>query len=243
MAKKEWQKYASILKNLFSLETSPVAVACIKGKIPKKPHAEKVRICRAILDASRGGSIYINKHNNICFGASWHLGFHPVKNPRLRDMFKRFTVEKELLFSSDDAAEKMFTQMEEAPDNADSYFVLAPAEGAEFQPQLFIFLVNPEEASRLLTLITFSDGVMPKIKLGGPTCRMAITYPVFSQEVNISFYDYTARVISKVKKDKLIVSVPYSRIPEIIKNIDRCSGGKAKAELSFKKSVPPSRKS
>jgi len=194
------------------------------------------------LDASEGKLIYIGKGNNDCFGASWHLGFHPIKNPRLKEIFKRFTVETEKIFSSDQAAERFISEMDEPPDNTDAYFVLSPAEKAEFQPQLFIFLINPQDASRLLTLITFSDGVMPKIKLGGPTCRMGITYPLFLDEVNISFYDYTSRISSKVKKDKLIVSVPYSRIPQIIGSIEGCSAGSARVDLSFRKSAPSPKK-
>jgi len=244
MTDKQWQKYALRLKELLALENSPVATSCFKGQIPKEHSAGKVRICRAILDASEGKLIYIGKGNNDCFGASWHLGFRSVnKIRRLKEIFKKFTVETEKIFSCGEAAERLFAQMEEPPDNKDNYFALAPAEKAEFFPELIIFVVNPQEASRLLTLLTFSDGIMPKIKIGGPTCRMSITYPLLSREVNISFYDYTSRIISKIKKDKLIVSVPYSKVPEIVKNIDRCSAGKAKVGLALKRSTHSSRRS
>jgi uncharacterized protein (DUF169 family) len=122
-------------------------------------------------------------------------------------------------------------QIEEAPDNTESFFVLSPLEAAEFKPQVVIFIVNSEAASRLLTFATFMDGSMPKIKIGGPTCRLSIIYPMVTGQVNISFYDYTARKLCKVDKDKLLVSMPYSRIPEIIQNIDKCSAGRAKVEF------------
>lgn len=241
MTDKQWQKNALRLKELLTLENSPVALSCFKGQMPGEHSAGKVRICRAILDASEGKLIYVSKGNNDCFGASWHLGFRSVNNQRLKEIFKKFTVETEKIFSSGEAAERLFAQMEEPPDNKDNYFALAPAEKAEFQPQLIIFVVNPQEASRLLTLLTFSDGIMPKIKIGGPTCRMSITYPLLCRQVNISFYDYTSRIASKVKKDKLIVSVPYSRIPQIIESIAGCSAGSAKVDVSVRKSAPSSK--
>jgi uncharacterized protein (DUF169 family) len=104
-------------------------------------------------------------------------------------------------------------------------------EKAESQPQLVIFICNAEQACRLLTFVTFFDGRMPAIKLGGPTCRMSIIYPLQSGEVNISFYDYTARKLCHVEKDKLLISIPYQLIPQMIENLDTCSGGRAKVEF------------
>jgi uncharacterized protein (DUF169 family) len=140
-------------------------------------------------------------------------------------------VEGEKLFCSYEALDVLMSQMEEVPDNANSYFLLSPMEKAEFLPELVIFIVNAEAACRILTLVTFIDGIMPKIKIGGPTCRMGIIYPLLTDEVNISFYDYTARKMCNLEKDKLIISVPYKRMPRIMESIDKCSAGKAKIEF------------
>lgn len=120
--------------------------------------------------------------------------------------------------------------MEITPDNANSFFLLSAMEACEIKPELVIFICNAEAACRLLTLAIFIDGVMPKIKIGGPTCRMGIIYPLLTGEVNISFYDYTARKICNVEKDKLLVSIPYEKIPLIVESIDKCSAGRAKIE-------------
>jgi len=230
MQKKEWQDYSLVLKELLSLEYSPVAISCLKEPL-LKDSLKKARICRAILDAGKGTISQLDKTNNTCFGASWHLGFNRIKDAKILDMIKKFVVEGEKLFCSYQALDTLLTQMEEPPDNSNSYFVLAPLEKAEFKPQLVIFAVNAEAACQLLTLVTFLDGVMPKIKIGGPTCRMSIIYPLLTEEVNISFYDYTARKMCNVQKDKLLVSIPYKKIPAIIEAIDKCSAGKAKIEF------------
>ena len=230
MNKKEWQDYSLILKDLLNLEFRPVAVSCRKEPLLRSPD-KKVRICRAILDAGKGEILQVAKENNACFGAGWHLGFYRMKDPKIRDMVRKFVVEGEKLFSSYEALDKLIEQMEEVPDNSDSYFILSPLEKAEFKPDIVIFICNAEGACRLLTLAIFPDGLMPKIKIGGPTCRLSIIYPLVSGELNLSFYDYTSRKTCNVEKDKLLISIPYKKIPQIIQSIDRCSAGRAKIEF------------
>jgi len=227
--KKEWQQFSLELKELLGLEFSPVAINCLKKPL-SGPQEKKLRICRAILDAGKGQALQIDKNNNACFGAAWHLGFHQLKDKKTVDMVKKFVVEGEKLFCSYQALDKLISQMEEVPDNADSCFLLSPLESSQLEPQLVIFVCNAEAACRLLTLGIFLDGIMPKIKIGGPTCRMAIISPLLTQEINLSFYDYTARKICNVDKDKLLVAIPYHKIPLLIENIDKCSAGKAKIE-------------
>jgi len=230
MDKKEWQDYGLALKELLQLEYSPVAVSCLKGS-PLSGAEKKVRICRAILDAGKGEALQVGKENNACFGAGWHLGFHQIKDPKIINMIRKFVVEGEKLFCSYAALDNLFSQMGEVPDNSHAYFVLSPLEKCEFKPELVIFIANAEASCRLLTLVTFIDGIIPKIKIGGPTCRMSIIYPLVTGEVNISFYDHTARKMCNVEKDKLLISIPYQKIPKIIEGIDKCSAGRAKIEF------------
>ncbi|MDD5044808.1 MAG: DUF169 domain-containing protein [Candidatus Omnitrophica bacterium] len=227
MEKKDWQAHGLALKEVLALEYSPVAISCRKA--PASPGVKKkARICRAILDAARGEAIEIDKTNNVCMGAGWHLGFTPITDMARAEIFKKILVEKEKLFSSIEALDKMISQMPPAPDNRDAYFSLAPLEKSEFKPELVIFVVNPEAACKVLTLATYTDGAMPEIKIGGPVCRLGIIYPLVTGEVNISFYDHTARKICHVEKDKLLISVPYEKILKMVESLDTCSAGRAK---------------
>jgi len=230
MDKKEWQNYSLILKDLLNLEYSPVALSCVKEALLSQSD-KKVRICRTILDAGRGETFQIGNENNACFGASWHLGFQKIKDPKVINMIKKFVVEGEKLFCSYEALDNLISQMEEVPDNSHSYFILCPMEKAEIDPGLVIFICDANAACRLLTLATFIDGAMPKIKIGGPTCRMAVIYPLVTGELNVSFYDYTARKMCNVEKDKLLITIPYKKIPGIMGSIDTCSAGRAKIEF------------
>lgn len=226
---REWQEHALTLKELLHLETSPVAVSCLKRR-PETVLDKQHRICRAILDAAKGRDSMICRDNNACFGASWHLGFKKLDDPKIQKLIRNFVVEGEKLFSSHRALETLISQMPEVPDNRESCFVLSAMEKADYEPEVVVFVCNPEQACRLLTFITFAEGKMPGLKVGGPTCRLAIMYPLLSGETNISFYDYTSRKMCGVEKDKLLVSIPYARIPQMVSNIDKCSAGTAKIE-------------
>jgi len=229
MGAKQWQKYGETLKDLLGLELSPVALRRQEEPLIE-PGDKKVRVCRAILRVGEGETVQISKENNACFGAAWHMGFRKMNDPKVKGMIEKFVVEGEKLFASYEALDTLLSQMEDVPDNSSSYFLLSPLEKAEFEPELVIFICDADAACRLLTLATFSDGVMPKIKIGGPTCRMAITYPLVTGELNISFYDYTARKMCKVERDKLLISIPYGKLPQIVESIDVCSAGRAKIE-------------
>ncbi|MDD5565271.1 MAG: DUF169 domain-containing protein [Candidatus Omnitrophica bacterium] len=227
---KEWLDYGTTLVKSLQLELSPVSVSRIPSAQCMQPPGEKVRICRAFLDASKGKTIVVNKANNSCFGASWHLGFHKMDDPKIAGMVKKFVVEGEKLFCSYAALDTLMAQIGEVQDNSGISFLLAPLEKAREQPELVLFVCNAEEACRLLTLCVFLDGKMPKIKIGGPTCRMAVMYPLTEKETNLSFYDYTARKLCNVEKDKLLLSIPYERIPAMVEAIEKCSAGTAKIE-------------
>jgi uncharacterized protein (DUF169 family) len=229
MDKSEWQDHSKVLSELLDLQYSPVAVARLEEPLLES-FDRKLRVCKAILHAGTGETLQISKENNQCFGAAWHMGFHKLKDPKIVNMIRKFVVEGEKLFSSYEALDNVMSQMDEVPDCADCYFALCPLEKAEFEPELVIFICDAMAACRLLTLAIFPDGVMPKIKIGGPTCRMVITYPLVTGEVNLSFYDYTARKMCNVENDKLLLSIPYKRMPEMIDGIDKCSAGRAKVE-------------
>jgi uncharacterized protein (DUF169 family) len=229
MDKKEWQDYSLILKELLSLEYSPIALSCLKDPLLNDSE-KKVRICRAILDAGKGQTQRVDKINNACRGAALHLGFRKT-DQNIEAVIKEFVVEEEKLLCSYRAFENLRSQMEAPPDNRHSYFILSPMEKANTQPQLALFVVNAESSCRLLTLAIFLDGAMPKIKIGGPTCWMNITYPLLTGEINLSFYDYTARKMCNLEKDKLLITIPYAKIPKMIEGIDKCSAGSAKTEF------------
>ena len=104
-------------------------------------------------------------------------------------------------------------------------------EKAELMPDLALFIVNAEQACRLIQLATYSDGISPKTEMVGSGCHMAVAYPLVSGEINVTFLDWTARRSKSYKPDELIVTVPWHRLPGIVEAIDVCSAGTAKLDI------------
>ncbi len=154
MEKRQWHDFSFLLREVFSLETSPVAVKLIK-QTKQIDGQGKIRVCRAILDTAKGKTHFLYKENNACFGAAWHMGFHQIKNPKVREMTRKFVVEGEKLFASHEALDNLMSQFEEVPDNSGAYFLLSPLEVIEEEPDIVIFVCNAEAASRILTFVTF----------------------------------------------------------------------------------------
>jgi len=199
-----------------------VAVAYLTQAQVKSPAQKSRPICQAIIDAAKGRTVCISKETNPCFGAGWHLGFGPTHSKRLEGLVKKFVVTKEKLFCSEEAAGSVLSQFGEIPDSRGKVFCLTPLHRASYQPDVLLFLVDALTACRLLSLALFEGGQMPQIKIGGPTCRMSIVYPLVTGEINVCFFDYTSRILCKVARDKLLVSVPYARLASMLANSSRC---------------------
>lgn len=224
-----WRQYAEKLMEVLRLEANPVAVTY--SMVPAEGAKEgRYWVCGAMQEAADGAIINLTKENSACQGGTWHLGLGPRPTGERDKALKKFLVEGEKLFCSIATFHRTMTLSAQPPLGLADYVVLSPLGKAPFQPDLVLFLCNAEQACRILTLATYDTGISPKTELVGSACHMAITYPLVSGEINVSFLDYTARKMKKYKADQLFVSVPYYRMAAIVENIPLCTAGTAKTE-------------
>lgn len=224
-----WKDYSERLKEVLRLKGSPVAISY---SMDPTEGAKKGKhwVCRALQEATDGAIINLTKENSACHGGTWHLGLGPRPTGEMDKALKKFLVGGEKLFCSIATFHRAMTLTAQPPLGLADCVVIAPLEKAELKPDLVLFLCNAEQACRILTLATYDTGVSPKTELVGSACHMAITYPLVSGEVNVSFMDYTARKMRGYKPDELFVSVPYHRMAGIIESIPLCTAGTAKTE-------------
>lgn len=225
-----WQEYSKRLKEVLGLKGSPIAVSY--SMVPASGAKQgKYMVCQALPDARDGAIINLSKESCACPGGVWHLGLAPRPSGEMDKFLKKFLVEGEKLFCSIATFHRCIALTTQPPLGLSEYVVLSPLEKAEIAPDLVVFLCNPEQACRLITLATYPDGIPPKTEIVGSACHMAIAYPIVSGELNISFLDYTARKYQNYKPDELFVSIPYHKMPGLMDSIDLCSAGTAKVEL------------
>ena len=224
-----WNEYADELKAVLALEGNPIAVTF--SMVPADGAEQgKHWVCSALQKAAQGAIINLNRENSACHGGTWHLGLGPKPTGEMDKALKKFLVGGEKLFCSIATFHRAMTLGAQPPLGLADHVVLSPLNKAQFKPDIVLFLCNAEQACRILSLATFNDGISPKTEMVGSACHMAITYPLVSGEINVSFLDYTARKMKKYQREELFVSVPYHRMAGIMESIPFCTAGTAKAE-------------
>jgi uncharacterized protein (DUF169 family) len=225
----EWRQYAERLKEVLKLKGSPVAVTY--SMKPAAGTAEaKAWACRALLGARDGNTFCLSKDTSSCPGGTWHLGLGPPPTGDAGKALKKFLVHGEKLFCSIATFHRAVHLTTDPPLGLADYVIFSPLEMADQKPDLVVFLCNPEQACRLLTLAQYATGVPPRTEMGGSTCHMVVAYPIVSGEINVSLLDYTSRRLQKFAEDELAVSIPYPHMGHVVGSIESCSAGTASIE-------------
>ena len=211
----EWKTYTQKLAPLLGLRGSPIAVTY---SMEPDPRAQEDRywVCQALQRAREGEILDLSRQTSACGGGTFHLGLGPRPTGEADVALKKFLVHGEKLFCSLATLQRVRSLTMPPPLGLADHILMAPLEQAEKRPDLVIFLINTEQACRLLTLATFMDGIPPKIELAGAACYTTITYPLISGEINLSLLDYTARRMRRFASDELFLTVPFHKMPNLM---------------------------
>lgn len=225
----EWRGYTQKLNPVLGLRGSPIAVTYslepdLRGK------EGRYWVCQALQHAREGEIFDLSRESSACGGGTFHLGLGPRPTGEAEVALKKFLIQGEKLFCSLAALQRVRSLTPPPPLGLADHILIAPLEAAEQRPDLVIFLVNPEQACRLLTLATFMDGIPPKVQMMGAACYSTITYPLISGEINLSLLDYTARRMRRFAPDELFLTIPFHKMPNLVESLPHCAAGTAEIE-------------
>jgi len=226
----EWNEYATQVHDLLGLKGNAVAITYSMDG-PSASEGGKHRVCDAFVLASQGGVIDITQSTSGCPGGTWHLGLGERPTGEADRALKEFLVDGEKLFCSIATFHRTQALTAPPPLGLADHVILSPMDKAEFRPDIVLFICNPLQACRLVTLDGYDTGIPPRIEMSGSACHQAVAYPVVTGELNVSFMDYTARRMCQYEPEDLIVSIPYHRFLGVIRSIDHCTAGRAKMEV------------
>ncbi|HHY37480.1 MAG TPA: DUF169 domain-containing protein [Clostridia bacterium] len=229
----KWQDYGKTLKEVLQLEGSPVAVTYTDEPV-SNDSSKGYAVCGAIAAARRGEVINLSAANCSCLGGSGHVGLAP-RSPEAFSKLKKFLVEGEKLRGSYAAFWRSGNlSSSHPPVGLGRYIVFSPLERAALKPDLVLFVVNAETASRLLALANYEPGMPIRVELTGSTCATAITIPLATGNINLSLIDTSSRkLVPEFKAEELIFTVPYFRLQLLVESIPCCTAGTAEMGMSF----------
>jgi uncharacterized protein (DUF169 family) len=221
-----FKEQSDIFKQTFSFKNEPLAITFTNDEVSSGKY-EKTSICRALKLAAQGECYVIDEDVSTCPGGSRYCGFTEVISRDQKRRLQKFLTKGEKLTGSIVTFERMQKLSVEPPTGLADRIIICPLEKTEQRPDMILFLVDPEQACRLITLDTYWDGLSPKQQIIGALCHTAISYTIMTGNTNISMGDWTARHHQGFDSNILFLSVPYERLTNIIKAIPHCSAGEA----------------
>lgn len=190
-------------------------------KVPDNVYEPSVplRHCQAITVARRGNSLYMPPSKHACPDGAAIMGLIPM-SPKLRSgelylLFKKLpTLE---------CAQKMIATRQEFDPGTYTATVMAPLEDAEFEPDVVIFTLYPEQMMWLCCAASYSTGERHAFHTSGynSTCADLTVQVIRNQKMNISFGCYGARAISDISDFEAYVSVPYQQLNTLVESLEK----------------------
>lgn len=210
-----------ILKDTLSLRWDPVAVRMMRPGEERPPQTVQpsipLRHCQSIIVARRGNCLYMPARSHACPDGSGILGLVEM-SPKLRsgDLYLLFKKMPNL-----ETAKKMISSRPEFSAGSYEATLLAPLDKAEFEPDVVIFTLWPEQAMWLCCAHTYATGERQNFKTSGfnSTCADLVIQPMKTGEINISFGCYGARASSEIDDFELYLAVPTPLLEPIVQSL------------------------
>ena len=226
----EWQGWAAQLTQLLGLKTAPVGVTYADTP-PVGASGQKCRVCGALRAAAAGAVIDLSRENSTCPGGSMYLGLSSQPPERARTL-REFLIHGEKLMSCPTAIYRSsFLSKVKPPFGLADHVVLSPLASAELAPDVSVFVCDAQQAARLISLAYYETGMPMSCDPTGAQCKSVITYPLVTNQVNVSFGDITARRSEKYGDDEMFVTLPLSHLRSVVASIPHSTAGTARAEM------------
>ncbi|NLP43373.1 MAG: 4Fe-4S binding protein [Peptococcaceae bacterium] len=218
-----YQEMTKILKEALNLRWDPVAVRLMRpgeeqpaGTIePSIP----LRHCQSLKIARRGNSLYMPPRSHACPDGSGILGLTEM-SAKLRsgDLYLLF---KKL--PSLEIAQKMIASRPEFPAGSYEATLVAPLDEAQFDPDVVIFTLYPEQAMWLCCAQTYATGERQNFQTSGfnSACADLVVKTMKNGQMNISFGCYGARASSDINDFELYLSIPVAQLEAIVQALQK----------------------
>ena len=214
---------SEIFKQTLTLRWSPVAVRLMRPneEIPEgiMEPPTPLRYCQSIIVARRGNCLYIPARKHACPDGAGILGITEMsaklKSGDLYLLFKKLP--------NIECAQKMIASRPEFDPGTHTATLVAPLEMANFEPDVVIFTLWPEQAMWMCCAKTYATGERQIFHTSGynSTCADLTVQVMKSGEMNVSFGCYGGRASTEIDDFEQYVSVPYNQLTILAESLKK----------------------
>lgn len=212
------------LKNILNLEREPVGVKFIKDSdkaIFKNDYDgnTKTRYCQALMRAGNGESIMITSENISCPASAAAFGLKPL--PEILSSGKMLL--NMGLFETLEAGKKAMEGMTRLNYGDYSAVILSPLDKMEIEPDVVVIESTPEHLMWLSLASIYETGERLHFDsaLFQATCVDSTVIPFVTQKLNSTLGCYGCREATNIKDEENLIGIPYSKLSDILKNLEQ----------------------
>lgn len=223
----DFVKQVSRIAEMIQMKGYPVGIKyCDKTEEEQYVQCKEKKqlLCQSIQDARYGEKILVTAESNKCRGGSYFVGLLPYNQNLIH-----FWTNIEKTHQNKSACINFIEELKPIPDKIGDAITLIPAKDYKEEPDLVLFVCQPDSLAKLLGIYNYAIGKEGKILTYTAACSAAIGVPMGKNDLHVCFIDNSARYLAEFQKDELIVTIPYAQIERIYKAIDLCIWGQADA--------------
>lgn len=212
------------LKSILNLEREPVGVKFIKDSDKTAVNKDydsttKTRYCQALMRAGSGERIRITSDNISCPASAAAFGLKP-----LPEMLASGQMLHNMgLFATPEAGKKAMEGMTRLNYGDYSAVMLSSLDKLEMEPDVVVIESKPEHLMWLALASIYETGERLQFDsaIFQATCVDSTVIPFVKGKLNSTLGCYGCRESTNIKDDENLIGIPYSKLANIIKNLEQ----------------------
>jgi len=217
----KFEEEAEKIVRTLGLEWEPVAVK-FSDSADERGSARKLRVCEAF-DVVRREKVIVNfaKENCVCAGGRYYTGLEVLPLETIASVW----IKAHKAYESMEVAVASM-RMQPQPAKRGNWLVLSPLKKVERDPDMVLLFANPEQADRILGLVSFK-GAEPFTYYPVSNACSAITNALAKGRPEISFMAGHSRRLVRWSPNELMIALPFRDFEAAVNSISSSGSGTA----------------
>jgi uncharacterized protein (DUF169 family) len=224
----EYAESSKKIVEILGLRTEPVAITLIKKGQPypegyKEPETP-IRHCQSIMRGRKGEMLVVPGPKQACPVGASALGIVPLPEKVKAGEFHHGMG----MYDSAEAAANTISLRPSLKEGSVIATAVSPLSKATIKPDVVVITATPEQAFWIVpAAATFQKGGRVTVEMAAvqASCADSTVVPYTTGNVNLSLGCFGCRKTTDILPEELLVGVPYARLDELLKALEKMSAG------------------